>query len=83
MRTALALLVAILSPLLFPAALAFLLVLGASVIVPPAGLLAGVIADGLYHVPSIPLPYATLAGSAASVIGYVVHRFIETRIMGA
>jgi hypothetical protein len=83
MRAALAIVVACLAPLLFPVALASLLVLLAAVIVPPVGLLAGVIADALYYTPGVHLPYATFAGLLATGIGYVVHRFIKTRIMSA
>lgn len=82
MRKALAIALALLSPLLFPAALAALVILVAAVIVPPVGILAGVLADALYRTPDMP-PYATAFGAAASGAGYLMHRFIKTRIMGA
>jgi hypothetical protein len=83
MRNAVAIILALAAPLLFPAALAVLIVLAASVIVPPVGLLAGVFMDALYWTPSVSVPYATIIGLFMSIIGYVVHQFIKTRIMSA
>lgn len=81
MRTALAILLALVSPVLFPAAFAAVIVLIASLFVPPVGLLAGALTDALYYTPSVSIPYATLAGLCVSVLGYVVHQFIKTRII--
>lgn len=82
MRKAVAIALALLSPLLFPAALAAIIIFAASVIVPPVGILAGVLADALYRTPHMP-PYATAFGAFASAAGYLMHRFIKTRIIGA
>lgn len=82
MRKALAIILALLSPLLFPALLALVVVFVASVVVPPVGILSGILADALYRAPGMP-PYATLLGALATASGYVMHRFIKTRIMGA
>ncbi|MDB5195355.1 MAG: hypothetical protein JWO84_539 [Parcubacteria group bacterium] len=81
MRTTLAIILALVSPLVFPAALTLVVVLIASVLVPPVGLLAGVLTDALYWTPSVSVPYATIAGLCASVLGYAVHQFIKTRII--
>jgi hypothetical protein len=80
-RACVAVVLALAAPILFPAALALIIVALASVVVPPVGLLAGVLADGLYATPVVGVPYATLVGLALSVLGYAVHRFIKTRIM--
>lgn len=82
MMKILAILLAVLSPLLFPAVLATLLVFFAAIVLPPLGLLAGVLTDALYYTPGAPFPYATLIGAGISVAGYAVHQFIKTRIMG-
>ncbi len=81
-RTGTAIALALGSPFFFPAPLSAAIVLVASVIVPPVGLLAGILTDALYRAPGM-LPYATLAGALASVLGYVVQRIIKTRIIGA
>jgi hypothetical protein len=82
MTKILAVVLALLSPLLFPAALAAILVLFAAIVLPPLGILAGVLTDALYYTPGVSFPYATVTGAGISVIGYLVHQFIKTRIMG-
>lgn len=77
----LAIVVAFTSPLLFPAPLTFLLIVVASVILPPVGILAGIFTDLLYGTEALGVPYVTLIGLICSVMGYLVRRFIETRIM--
>jgi hypothetical protein len=83
MKEFIAFIIALAAPLLFPGSLTFVLVAIASVIVPPVGLLAGVLSDALYYVPSVGIPYATLIGLALTLGGYVVRQFIKTRIMSA
>ncbi len=82
MRTAIAIILALSAPLMFPAAAAFSIVCIASVFVPPLGLLVGVLTDALYYTPSVSIPYATLVGLLVSLLGYAVHHIIKTRIMG-
>lgn len=81
MNKLIALILALLSPLLFPAAFAAILVLIASAILPPVGILAGIFTDMLYHAGGTGFPYATYFGFVASGVGFVVHQFIKTRIM--
>jgi hypothetical protein len=83
MRKIAALIVSLLSPLLLPAPLALIAVFGAAVILPPVGILAGVFADALYKTPATPFPLATILGALVTLAGYIVHRFVKTRIMGA
>ncbi len=55
-----------------------------SIFMPLSGIVFGVIAD-LFYAPygSTFLPYGLLWGVAASGVGFIVERFIRTRIMGA
>lgn len=81
MTKAFALIVALLSPLLFPTVIVVILVAGAALILPPVGLIAGVLTDSLYHTPGQSAPLGTLIGGAITLIAYGVHRFVKTRIM--
>ncbi len=83
MRKVVAVLLGLSAPLLFPAAFALGVVVITSVIVPPIGLLAGMLTDALYYTPSVSIPYATIIGLVISVLGYFVQRFLKTRIMTA
>lgn len=83
MKEVLAIVIALASPLLFPWPLTLALVAVASVILPPLGILAGILTDALYYTPPVSIPYASLIGLLLSVLGYFVHRFIKTRIMTA
>ncbi|MDB5189606.1 MAG: hypothetical protein JWL82_563 [Parcubacteria group bacterium] len=75
-----ALVAAFLAPLLFPTVLAGIVVFIASVAVPPLGIVIGILTDALYK-PASSFPYATLLGAVFSGLGYVMHRFIKTRII--
>ena len=77
-----AILAALAGPFMFPAVFSVLVVFCASIVLPPLGLLAGVIADALYYTPSVHVPYATLLGLLITVLGFFVQQFIKTRIMG-
>lgn len=81
MNKALAVILALVAPLLFPTLLASLIVLALSFVVPPVGLVAGVLTDSLYHTPGQPMPLGTLIGGSITLIAYGVHRFVKTRIM--
>lgn len=81
MQYALALLAALLAPLLFPATVSFLVVLVAAYVFPPVALLAGVVTDALYRT-SFSLPYASILGLVVMGLMYAVHWFLRTRIMG-
>ena len=65
MTRALAIAVALVSPFLFPIALTLPLVFVAGILVPPVGLVAGIMTDLLYKTSSVPFPYATFVGAAA------------------
>jgi hypothetical protein len=73
-------LIAFLSPFLFPWQLTLLIAAGASVILPPTALVVGVLIDALYWSYGS-IPYATLVGLTITVVAYVVEGFIRTRIM--
>ncbi len=79
----LAVVVAFASPLLFPAVLSFAFVFLAAIVVPPLGIVVGVFSDVLYYTPGSGLPLGIIIGTGSSLIAFVVHRFIKTRIMGA
>jgi hypothetical protein len=81
MSRTLAVLLALAAPLLLPAALAAVVVFIAAVVVPPLGLVAGVLTDALYYTPAVSFPYATVIGAGITVVAYLVHQFIKTRIM--
>lgn len=82
MYTIPAVIIGLLAPFILSASCAFLVVLAASMVVPPLGLLAGVIADAFYYTPSVSLPYATILGLCVSLFGFFVQHVIKTRIMG-
>ena len=82
MSRTIAIITALLAPLLLPSFFAAFLVFIAAVILPPLGLVAGVLTDTLYYTPAVSFPYATVIGAGISVVAYIVHQFIKTRIMG-
>lgn len=75
----------ILAPLpalvLFPAPFFVALVAIASLLFPPAGILYGILADALYYAPgAASIPHGIVYGTAASVGGFLVSRFLSTRV---
>lgn len=65
----------------WPLALAALL--ASALAAPATGILLGALADILYWTPaSAPVPWFTLAGTAAAGASLVVRRFVKARIMG-
>lgn len=79
MRT-LAVIATFLAPFFFPIFFSAFIILVAAVIVPPLALFGGLLLDALYMSPH-GFPYATLVGLLGTVIAYVVHDFLKTRIM--
>ncbi len=78
----LALVVGLVAPLVFPAALALVLVAGSSLVFPPVAFIAGVLTDAAYKTSFVQVPYASLTGLLLMFFGYAVHWFVRTRIMG-
>ena len=78
----LALIVGLIAPLVFPAALALVLVAGASLFFPPVALIAGILTDATYRTSAVAIPYASILGLFFMLMGYTVHWFVRTRIMG-
>lgn len=73
---------ALLSPFWFPYPYTLFLSLVASIFFVPAGFLVGLLTDVLYGSSVfLALPTATLVGAGISLVGFVVHRFIEARII--
>lgn len=75
----------ILAPLpalvLFPAPFFMVLVAVASLFFPPAGILYGILADALYYAHNAAsVPHGIVYGTAASVGGFLISRFLSTRI---
>lgn len=57
-------------------------ILGASLLVPMAGLGLGIVADLLYFIPGTAfMPLMTLYGALISGVALLVHRFVKTRII--
>ena len=83
MNKATAIILALVAPFIFPTVLTGVIVLLAAVVVPPVGILAGVLIDVLYYTPAVSLPYGTLTGAVLTGVGYVMHQFIKTRIISA
>lgn len=87
MMRALFVLLAFLSLFLFPYPYTVLLSLIASLYLPFAALVVGVLADILYFSPLPPssgglsLPVGTLLGALLSVLALFVRRFVKTRII--
>lgn len=69
------------APFFFPVLLGIVLAAIAALILPPAGLIIGVLYDALYYVPERGLPLASILGLAATIVAYAVRRFIATRMM--
>ncbi len=83
MIRALVILLAFISPFLFPWPLSLLLLVAAACFLPLTAILIGVLTDAAYYSPGAAfLPMATLAGILACVLGLVVHRFVKARIIG-
>ncbi|MDQ1299860.1 MAG: hypothetical protein QG636_528 [Patescibacteria group bacterium] len=75
-------LIALISLFIFPWQIALVAIFAASLMVPPAGLALGLIADLVYYSPEAAfMPYFTLFGLLSSVLSFLVHRFVKTRIM--
>lgn len=75
-------LLALLSLFIFPWQVALVAILAASLMVPPAGLALGLIADLVYYTPGAAFaPYFTLFGVLSFGLSLLVHRFVKTRIM--
>lgn len=67
--------------LLFPAPFFMVLVAVAAVLFPPAGVLYGILADALYFAPgAATVPHGIIYGTAASVGGLLISRFLSTRV---
>lgn len=81
MNRALAVVIALVSPFLFPSVVTFLVVLVAACIEPLVGVVAGILTDLLYATPGMHFPYATVLGGVLSLIGLFVQQFVKTRIM--
>ncbi|HYD93614.1 MAG TPA: hypothetical protein VEB18_04160 [Candidatus Paceibacterota bacterium] len=74
---------ALVSPLLFPYPVTLALSFAGALFVPIIGLLAGVFTDVLYYAPHPGIyPLATIAGAGISLIAFFVRRFIKARIIG-
>lgn len=72
---------ALLSIFFFPYPLTVLLSFVASLYVPIAGLLIGILADLVYYTPhASSLPLATMYGAAASLLAYILRRFVRARL---
>lgn len=82
MIRAILVLAALLSPFLFPYPYTLLLSFIASLYVPPAALLSGIVTDLFYYVPAAGLPLGLIFGALLSVIALFVRRFIKARIIG-
>ena len=79
---AMASLIALISLFIFPWQVALVAIVGASLLVPPAGLMLGLIADLVYYTPGAAFaPYFTLFGIFSFAASLLVHRFVKTRIM--
>ena len=75
---------ALLAPFWFPYPLTLALSFAASLSFPPSALLAGALAEALYHAPGMKaLPVAFLSGCVLSGLALLVRRFAASRIMGA
>ncbi len=75
-------LIPLISLFIFPWQVALVAIFAASLMVPPAGLAFGLIADLVYYSPGVAfVPYFTLFGIFSFVLSLLVHRFVKTRIM--
>lgn len=75
-------LIALISLFIFPWQVALVAILAASLVVPPAGLLLGLVGDLVYYSPGVAFaPYFTLFGIGSFALSLLVHRFVKTRIM--
>jgi len=76
-------LLALLSLFIFPWQVSVVALFAASLFVPLAGVILGVIADLVYYTPgSAFFPYFSLFGFASFGIALLVHRFVKTRSIG-
>ena len=82
MMRAMTSLIALIALFIFPWQVALVAIVGASLMVPPAGLALGLIADLVYYSPGAAFaPYFTLFGILSFGLSLLVHRFVKTRIM--
>lgn len=73
----------LLAPFFFPWKFALFIAFALSLFVPFGGIATGIIADALYFGSgAAPMPWATIAAVAASLIAYGVRSFMKTRIIG-
>lgn len=76
------LLATFLSLVWFPWPITVVLMVVSSIFVPLSGIVFGVLFDMVYApVGAVSMPLGVLWGSAASLAGYIISRFIRTRIM--
>lgn len=67
--------------LVFPAPFSIVLVGIATLLFPPAGVLYGTLADALYYAPgAASVPLGVIYGTAASIGGVLISRFVRTRV---
>ena len=82
MRGAAAIALALLALFMLPWQFGMLAVLIAALFVPLAGVALGIIAELFYYQPgAASIPWLALAGLAAAVFSYLVHRYVKPRIM--
>ena len=73
---------ALVSVFFFPTLFTVLLVLAAAIVSPFVPLAAGLLAEALYGAPhAYAFPLYALWGLIASVVAFLVHRFVETSII--
>ncbi len=75
---------AFLSPFLFPYPATLILALVASLLLPPVGIMIGLLVDALYYTSGASwLPVGILTGAVLTLLGILVRRFVKTRIIGS
>ncbi len=73
---------ALIALFILPWQVAVLAILGAALLTPLSGAALGVIADIVYYTPGAAfMPYFSLFGLFATVAGFLVQRFVKTRII--
>ncbi|KND49706.1 MAG: hypothetical protein AB203_01310 [Parcubacteria bacterium C7867-008] len=73
-------LLACVSPFIFPAAITVVLAFGAAFIFPPIAIAIGMLTDLLYE-PSGYLPIGSIIGLVLCIVAALVRTFVKTRIM--
>ncbi len=71
---------ACISPFIFPSIITTLLAFGAALVFPPLAILLGILMDLLYE-PSNYWPVASIVGVILCVLALLVRSFVKTRIM--